>query len=68
MDETERARAYARALFSNNEPEHEPAPEAPQEPITGPVIHGQERMPDKVTENPLRTYTRALFDASVYEQ
>jgi hypothetical protein len=28
---------------------------------SGPVIPGQERTPDKVTENPLREFTRNLF-------
>ncbi|WP_028280263.1 hypothetical protein [Arthrobacter sp. H5] len=63
MDEiTETNRAYVKALFQGDEPEDEQAPAVRQEPVSAPVIPGQERTPDQVTESPLRAFTRELFE------
>ncbi|GAA1109950.1 hypothetical protein [Arthrobacter flavus] len=63
MDEiTDTDKAFVRALFRGDEPEPEQAPAVPQEPVSGPIITGQERTPDKVMESPLRAFTRELFE------
>lgn len=50
---------FLRQLFH---PDPEDKPAAPPQPTTGPVIPGQERTPDNITENPLRGFTRNLFN------
>lgn len=53
----------ATALRGNTREELEAHAEAIAELIkpSGPVIPGQERTPDKVTENPLREFARGVF-------
>lgn len=57
------ARAYIRGLFRDeDDTEPQEAPPAAPEPTTGPVIPGQEQMPHRVEENPMRGFVRSLFE------
>lgn len=61
MSEAESTRAFVKALFATDDAEPAPVVVATPQPITGPVIPGQELAPHEVTENPMRAYTRELF-------
>jgi len=63
LENNETTRSYIRTLFRDEDAPAAvtPAKASPQ-PTTGPVIHGQEQMPAKVQESPLREFTRQLFD------